>query len=269
MKISKSNFPILDKLNKGILGNMPIYEKDKNLFFSHIGTLFVNNWKFYHKSFKTEINIISKPFSEASNKATNKLLQLFHDITVNDAADFDVKGTYIIGDFVCMIDFQLRKGKEDIELAFFVFDRIGIPIAFYIDSAKYKIYQNGWISSLIPIENNFTSIQNWINYEMGKIVIYKMFKSYAEVETKIIPPNSKVKSGYSKYVNDTDLKLTYLDSKWFTNLIKSDSFNVRGHFRLQPKKVNGEWTKELIWISEFQKNGYTAPARKNVEHNNA
>lgn len=268
MKISKSNFPILDKLNKGILGDMPIYEKDKNLFFSQIGTLFVNNWKFYHKSFKTEINIISKPFSEASNKAENKLLQLFHDITVNDTADFDVKGTYIIGDFVCMIDLEMRKGQENIELAFFVFDRIGIPIAFYIDSAKYKIYQNGWISSILPIENNFTLIQNWIYYEMGKIVIYKMFKSYAEVETKIIPPNSKVKSGYSKYVNDTDLKLTYLDSKWFTNLIKSDSFNVRGHFRLQPKKINGEWTKELIWINEFQKNGYNAPARKNLAHNN-
>jgi hypothetical protein len=27
-------------------------------------------------------------------------------------------------------------------------------------------------------------------------------------------------------------------------------------------KKNGEWTKELIWISEFEKTGYTAPARK-------
>lgn len=23
----------------------------------------------------------------------------------------------------------------------------------------------------------------------------------------------------------------------------------------------GEWTRELIWISEFEKTGYTAPAR--------
>ena len=24
------------------------------------------------------------------------------------------------------------------------------------------------------------------------------------------------------------------------------------HFRLQPKKKDGEWTKELIWINEFK-----------------
>jgi len=53
-----------------------------------------------------------------------------------------------------------------------------------------------------------------------------------------------------------------LDSKWFTTLVKSDAFHVRGHFRLQPKKKDGEWTKELIWINDFQKEGYTAPARR-------
>jgi hypothetical protein len=36
---------------------------------------------------------------------------------------------------------------------------------------------------------------------------------------------------------------------------------VSGHFRLQPKKSNGEWTKELIWIDEFGKTGYTSNAK--------
>lgn len=51
-----------------------------------------------------------------------------------------------------------------------------------------------------------------------------------------------------------------MDSKWFTNLVKSDGFKVRGHFRFQPKKKDGVWTKELIWINEFEKSGYNREA---------
>ena len=57
-------------------------------------------------------------------------------------------------------------------------------------------------------------------------------------------------------------QIQILNSTWFTTLVKSDNFKVRGHFRLQPKKKGGEWTKEIIWVNEFVKSGYTAPAKK-------
>jgi hypothetical protein len=260
MKISYRNYPILEKLHKGSLGVMPIYEKDK-IFFDLYCESFVGNWKFYYENFQEEINVISKPFYEAGTKAEKKLMQLWGDIIINDTSDFDVKGCYLCGDFVYMINYEVKKGSENNEIVFYVFDKKGIPLAMFIDSSKYKIYQNGWISSCFSIENNQTEIQTWIYTQLAKIVIFRMFKTYAEVETKIIPSNSKIKGIDCKYVNDTKLNLTYLDSKWFTNLIKSDGFNVRGHFRLQPIKKDGEWTRELIWINEFSKTGYTAPAR--------
>jgi hypothetical protein len=260
MKISYSNYPILEKLHKGSLGNMPLFHTDKK-FFDIFGSAFINNWKFYCKDFQQEINVISKPFYEATIKAEKSLVDLWSDIVLNDSADFSIKGCYIMGDFVFMISYEVKKGSEDNELFLYMFDKAGIPLAMFNDSSKYKVYQNGWVSSCFSVENKADEIQNWIYTKLRDIVILRMFKTYAQVEIKIIPPNSKVKDIDCKYVNDTKLKLTYLDSKWFTDLVKSEGFNVRGHFRLQPKKENGRWTKELIWILGFKKTGYTAKAR--------
>jgi hypothetical protein len=260
MKISYSNYPILEKLHKCSLGIVPLYDKDKN-YFDIFGESFVNNWKFYCKDFQYEINIISNSFYQSTLKAEKSLVDLWGDIVLNDSADFDIKGCYVIDDFVYMISYEVKKGSQDNELFLYIFHKSGSPVAMFNDSSKYKVYQNGWISSFFSVKNDAIEIQTWLMGKVREIVILKMFKSYAQVETKIIAPNSKIKDIDCKYVNDTKLKLTYLDSKWFTNLVKSDGFNVRGHFRLQPKKHNGKWTKELIWISEFQKSGYTAKAR--------
>lgn len=239
---------------------MPMFEDDKSFFDNYV-TLFVNNWKFYCAEFQKEINVISKPFSDATNKAYPKLLDLYGDIVKNDTSDFDVSGTYIIGDFVFMLFYEVKKGTEDHEVAFFMFDKKGIPLAMLVDSAKYKVHQNGWISNCFEVPRNQRNIEEFLYSKIVGVIMFRMFKTFAEVETKFLKPKSRVKDIACKYVNDTDLKLNYLDSKWFTNLVKSEGFTVRGHFRLQPKKVNGEWTRELIWISDFQKSGYTAPAR--------
>lgn len=263
MKISYRNYPILEKLNCGSLGIMPMLEKDK-FFFSLHGDRFVRNWKFYNKSFKSEINVITNPFLEASNKAWDKLIGLWGDILTNDTSDLHVNGCYLCGEFVYMINYEVRKGSEDQEVAFYMFDKKGIPLAMFIDSAKYKIYQNGWVSFCLEVDNDPKELYNYFYSKLAQVVVFKMFKSYADVETMVLMPKSKLKTFDCKYANDTNFTLNYLDSKWFTTLVKSDKFNVRGHFRLQPKKKDGQWTKELIWISEFEKNGYTSLARKLV-----
>ena len=268
MKISYSNYPILEKLHKGSLGNMPYFQDDKN-FFDVYGNFFVDYWKLNLNYFNEDINVISKTFFEATTKAEKSLMNLWQDITENDTCDFAVNGCYVFEDFVYMISYIVKKGNDDNEITFYMFDKKGIPLAMFIDSGKNSIYQLGWVSRCfredilnlnigIDLE---TKTHAWLYSKIATIVLFRMFKTYAEVETKIIPPNSKVKDINCKYINDTKLHLTYLDSKWFTDLVKSDGFNVRGHFRLQPKKENGIWTKELIWISEFKKTGYTAKAR--------
>ncbi len=47
-----------------------------------------------------------------------------------------------------------------------------------------------------------------------------------------------------------------VDSFYNTNINVIAPFMVRGHFRNQPKKVDGIWTREPIYIDTFMKNGY-------------
>jgi hypothetical protein len=96
------------------------------------------------------------------------------------------------------------------------------------------------------------------------IVSFHILKKYSQVETKILEPHSKVKAFNCKYYNDTDHQIEIMDSTWFTTLVKSDEFKVRGHFRFQACGQAFK-DKKLIWIKDFKKEGYTRKARKELE----
>jgi len=259
MRINGKTYPILEKLENNSLGNGPVFKKDKP-FFDAFGNQFTLNWKNCNQDFKKEINIISEPFNQASIKAERKLFELYGDIVKNNLSDFEVNGTYILGDFVYMIKYEVKKDSQGMELVFYKFDKKGIPLAMYVNTTGSDISQI-WLSYCFDIPVNETAFNNFVYPIITKIIVLKMFKSYAQVETKILAGKSKIKGRGYKHLNETNLEICFLDSKWFTNLVKSDSFNVSGHFRLQPKKKEGSWTKELIWINEFLKTGYTSKAR--------
>jgi hypothetical protein len=91
------------------------------------------------------------------------------------------------------------------------------------------------------------------------IVATELFLHFAEIETKELPPSRQIYDGpVCLYNNKTKLKMNVVDCTWFTNLIKSGEFNVRGHFRLQPY---ADGSRRLIWINDFKKHGYTRKAR--------
>lgn len=258
MKISYRTHPILEKLQMCSYENMPIFETDKINFNKH---LFIKEWSLYNQAFNEEINVISKTFIDSACKAARKLNDLWIDISNDKKIDISIKGTYIIADFVFMIDYEIINGIT--KQILYVFNKNGVPLKMYNYNEKNNKTPHYWLSNVFLC--NYNTKEKQIKYfekSFAIIILFKMFKSYADVETKILKPYSKLKEINCKYVNDTKLELTYLDSKWFTNLVKSDSFNVRGHFRLQPKKKDGKWTKELIWIAGFEKKGYTAKARK-------
>lgn len=103
------------------------------------------------------------------------------------------------------------------------------------------------------------------------LVCYLLMERYAKVETITCAGNSKIK-GISiedkKTINYTNLDLNFRDCTWFTSICRNEGFKVRGHFRLQPKKNDkGEWTKELIYINEFEKHGYHRQAKILTEIN--
>lgn len=113
----------------------------------------------------------------------------------------------------------------------------------------------------VIVPNELTHLDSVILSFCKEITAIELFTQYSEITIKLLPPNDQIWDGYNcLYNNKTESDINIVDLTWFATLIKSDAFKVRGHFRLQPF---GESRKErkLIWINEFQKEGYTREAK--------
>lgn len=123
----------------------------------------------------------------------------------------------------------------------------------------------------LTIDNDFynisgDTIQN--SYDVYTVVTYELFKQYAELETAYVDrdkrPRQKV--GKEKFLSkDFPYKIDIITSNWFTEIVRSKGFSVRGHFRLQPCG-KGREERKLIWINPFEKDGYTLRARKTIQN---
>lgn len=101
-----------------------------------------------------------------------------------------------------------------------------------------------------------------VTQEVVKIILAtELFINYAEVEKKEVQPSRQIWDGPTcLYNNKTKFPITIVDSAWFTHLVSSGAFKVRGHFRLQPCG-HGLKDRKLIWINDFEKEGYTRKAK--------
>jgi hypothetical protein len=264
MKINYRTHPILEKLHKKVLGKIPIMPEDQEYIESNYDSLELL-WSGDIEKYQSEIISVSMPFVEASEKASAKLMRLYDDIITDKTIKFNVYGTYIIKDFVFMINYNLLEGQHDFVL--FIFSKAGMLMLFaenralnYENENNY-VWTSDWVVKALNIETENQRIL-FLHNQLSMLLSIYMFRQYAEVETKVLEPHNRVIDIGCKYINETSFKITYLDSKWFTSLVKSDGFKVRGHFRLQPKKKDGKWTHELIYIEDFMKTGYTSKARK-------
>ncbi len=86
---------------------------------------------------------------------------------------------------------------------------------------------------------------------------------YGDITMKKVLKKGTIKiSSFSKFLNKSKYDIIYADSNW-KQRVSSDGFKVRGHFRLQPfgKKLS---KKKLIWIEEFNKDGYNRRATREI-----
>jgi hypothetical protein len=90
---------------------------------------------------------------------------------------------------------------------------------------------------------------------------FLLFLKFCPIEIKNLQSGKRLKEISCKYANDTKSNIQMIDSTWFTTLVKSYAFKVSGHFRLQASGENHSQRK-LVWISDFQKKGYTRKAKK-------
>ena len=105
---------------------------------------------------------------------------------------------------------------------------------------------------------------------MFYLLAVSIFLKYADVEVVNIYGNQRKALPDKPDVieNKSGVPVKFIDSRWIREIIRTEGFKVRGHFRLQPtKNEDGEWTRKLIFINEFEKHGYHRRALKTLEDN--
>lgn len=262
MKISYRNQPVLKMLQTKFLGPVAIQSQDEDELTDELLEEFAKLWKINSAAFNQNVKVLSLPFSQAVAQSGEKLLSgdLIQKALIENTA-----GTIIINDRTLCYNFE-KTNDSKIELTYFLFQKTPTE-APQLRSFIYSEFNGS--ESPVNTHSYFAKAGIYkqdlaltIQISIQTLIATLNFIKYADIQVKILPANKRVKDIRCKYVNDIDSNIAFLDSTWFTTLVKSDAFKVRGHFRLQPKKKNNEWTKELIWINDFVKTGYTAPARK-------
>ena len=256
MKISYSEFPVLEKLQNGMLSvlDIPSYQgmKIQPQQVIILEKALMHNTQYFLK----EINVISEPFKDAAIEAFDKLTEIYDDIVKVQKLDFKVEGTFIEAGltYFCRLEQKNRTIKSSLSSIYW----------YNGDTLFGCVYMDDHVAPIIWLSFEYMEWLKKTNTKFDGVIrrfmVYSLFKNYAPVETLILPPNTHVNTVTCKYVNDTKLPITYLDSKWFTNLVKSDAFTVHGHFRLQACGT-GLKDHKLIWIDEYEKSGYIAPTR--------
>jgi hypothetical protein len=207
--------------------------------------------------FKEKIQYISDPFYQAYNRSVNKLSSVLDSEPINQSGTFISKSSPSETNTI-FYSITSEGKKEDFKLNAIIFffsketnkDKPTLAIIVQKNAKGFKSFlsekaTNNGLDEISVIADIFSLI---------------LFLKYCDLEIKEVKGNSKAVHISTKYVNETKNNIQILDSTWFTTLVKSDSFHVRGHFRFQPC---GQALKDrkLIWISDYDKEGYTRQAK--------
>lgn len=220
----------------------------------------------------SNIQLVSRPFWEAFAKGRHKLASVFDKEEIEEGGVlilpgegithtyyyyvktyFTAAGTWV---YDCLfIDFNKRKehGNEGPNLDVYTHCTLS-------DDGEHVSRKNmAW--------NGYINMGRDAKWFEAMILTFVLFKKYCDIETKVVEPKRKAVNAGKKYLNETDKRITILDSTWFTNLVVSGTFNVSGHLRWQPYG-SGLKQKKLIWIAEYEKEGYTRKAKAIQEDGN-
>lgn len=210
------------------------------------------------------VQYVSQSFMEAFHAGKSKLAAVF------DKEEIKEGGVIITGGvtngfthwhtYYYFVETTIENGKWNFNLLFIDFSKHAKADECALDIYISRMLNNEEVVDKNLIWNSYLKDGRDENYWSGWIIAFVLFKKYCELETKIIKPESVNTHVGTKYVNETNNRIKILDSTWFTTIVRSEGFHVRGHFRMQPCGP-GLSQRKLIWVSDFDKEGYTRKAR--------
>jgi len=151
-----------------------------------------------------------------------------------------------------------KKGKEHDFIIHFLVESDN---QLYVIASSYgttKQDNNQIIIGFARMCGEKTMTEESIRFLTFNLFQYIIFKKFAPIETKQVKGLRSSKS--FKQIKGKSIDVTHITSDWFTNLIRSDGFSVKGHFALRACGV-GRKDRRLVWINPFEKSGYTRTAK--------
>ncbi len=144
----------------------------------------------------------------------------------------------------------------------------------YVSKSKVAVeWENWWaetdtgISSInknigVVIDEEFELLQYDDKIDIAEYKAFALlcFIFLMDVEEKIIDPYAKVGTRkHGKIVNDSNLGFIHVDSKWNVTSIRTEGFDVSGHFALRWAGT-GRTEARIVFIKPFEKHGYVRKA---------
>lgn len=208
--------------------------------------------------FRQSIQYLCKPFFEAFKKAREKL----HEALRREP-------TKKSGTFIFAVDDRVNQTVfYDLETIPTGGDDVGIlgTIVVFVNGQAFPgpdliFYTRMTSRDCVQFKPLFL-VRDGCDFQgiIREVLCLIAFLKYCPVETKVVTTGNIAKHSRKEYHNKTKLPIEIVDSTWFTTIVRSEGFGVRGHFRLQPVGP-GRSEVRLTWVSPYQKMGYTRKAK--------
>lgn len=258
MKISYRQYPMLKGLETS---SFNLSERDgMELKSSDIFPKLVNLWRKYLPNFSKNIQIVSNTFLTSVIENSDKL-----EPVLGDSLNITQSGTFMYKtkDGGSLTRCYYINSNDNDDYFVLLFDFVGDYLFRFLfinknESIRFLSYH---LDEAFGEEIGVID-RDWFHKKSNTEIFNLLsFIQHCETEEKLVQGGRKQVINNTKHVNDTLTDIKILDATWFTTIVKNDGFGVKGHFRFQPFG-EGRSNRKLIWISDFEKKGYTRLARK-------
>lgn len=257
MNIKIKDYPLIQAIETGkppFALQAPVKEEK----YKQVATLLYDRWTDISQVLFDNVFFLSNNYQTAlehSFDAFQKLLSDDPQIKVDLLNKYN--RLYIYDSQGCGLAFIMNCQVKDMAIIA-QFTREGFPMYIAVQLAD----QNTYVWSATP---DFSCVQF--------LSLLLCMEEYAPVEERTVKPGQRIRPDFKhldtiENKSNKGLVIHIRDSRWFTTIVRNEDFNVRGFFRLQPKKKDGEWTRELIYIAPFVKHGYHRVASIDKDSNN-
>ena len=231
-------------------------------------------WPGYARDFRSRIDIVSLEFLKAVDETADSIRHC-EDLCKNYLAGKSFKGTMLApqGLYISYVMSYNENGSLDAEgMRLLELDKHGSVLILKDDTTLFvsdswslcRMNDDGNLLERKQYETLLDRCTDAMDYTTSLLENYFLFCHFAEVKTRYVAREGSreaKKLPADGEVSSCQLPLRRMYADYYTTIIRSEGFGVKGHFRMQACGRNHR-EHRLVYIKPFEKKGYTRRAKK-------